>query len=316
MSQWYVKNLSELTGVSVQALHHYDRISLLKPSIREANGYRLYSEHDLLRLQRIIALKFFGFKLDQIKTLLTEQVNMIEHFNLQAQFLDKQVKAMMDASNMLKEVISNCRPNQSISWETIVQLMEGYRMSQQLEHPWIVKFLTPEESAQYVRFEKKLKTQFTEEEKKSFEQDWIDIIKKIQDNIDVDPTSDFGMNIGKECMMLINTLYGKENANLKHSIWEKGYKKGNMEGEHELPPRVVEWLDKAVDSYYRNRIMAIFARVDANNDKTMDKALKQQWQLLLTEMFGNSENLKKDFLKMVETEFQVSKKSKDWVKNQ
>jgi DNA-binding transcriptional MerR regulator len=55
MTQWYVKDLSNLTGVSKQTLHHYDQIGLLKPSLRLTNGYRLYSEADLLKLQQIIA---------------------------------------------------------------------------------------------------------------------------------------------------------------------------------------------------------------------------------------------------------------------
>lgn len=46
MTKWYVKDLSKITGVSTQTLHHYDRIDLLKPSIRLANGYRVYSEKD------------------------------------------------------------------------------------------------------------------------------------------------------------------------------------------------------------------------------------------------------------------------------
>jgi DNA-binding transcriptional MerR regulator len=48
MAKWYVKDLSKLTGLSVQTLHHYDRIGLLKPSVRLSNSYRLYSEADLL----------------------------------------------------------------------------------------------------------------------------------------------------------------------------------------------------------------------------------------------------------------------------
>lgn len=59
MTQWYGKDLSRLTHVTVQTLHHYDRFGLLKPSLRLSNGYRLYSEKDLLKLQQIIALKFF-----------------------------------------------------------------------------------------------------------------------------------------------------------------------------------------------------------------------------------------------------------------
>jgi DNA-binding transcriptional MerR regulator len=77
MTQWYVKELSQLTQVSVQTLHHYDRMGLLMPSVRLPNGYRLYSEKDLLKLQQILALKFFGFELAQIKTLLATEVNVL-----------------------------------------------------------------------------------------------------------------------------------------------------------------------------------------------------------------------------------------------
>jgi predicted site-specific integrase-resolvase len=37
-----VKQLSDLAGVTVRTLHHYDRIGLLKPSSVEGNGYRYY----------------------------------------------------------------------------------------------------------------------------------------------------------------------------------------------------------------------------------------------------------------------------------
>ena len=46
-----VHEVSELTGVSVRALHHYDKIGLLHPSGRTDAGYRLYSDEDLERLQ-------------------------------------------------------------------------------------------------------------------------------------------------------------------------------------------------------------------------------------------------------------------------
>src|SRR5580692_7089104 len=102
MTQWYVKELSKLTQVSVQTMHHYDRIGLLEPSVRLANGYRLYSEKDLLKLQQIIALKFFGFELSQIKVLLSTDVDMIDHFSVQSQLLEEKAKTLFEASQTLK----------------------------------------------------------------------------------------------------------------------------------------------------------------------------------------------------------------------
>jgi len=57
-------------GVTIRALHHYDRLGLLKPSGRTAAGYRVYSEGDFARLEQIVALKFIGFPLSQILELL------------------------------------------------------------------------------------------------------------------------------------------------------------------------------------------------------------------------------------------------------
>lgn len=37
-----VHEVSELTGVSVRALHHYDAVGLLKPTAVTEAGYRLY----------------------------------------------------------------------------------------------------------------------------------------------------------------------------------------------------------------------------------------------------------------------------------
>jgi DNA-binding transcriptional MerR regulator len=64
-----IREFARLAGVTVRALHHYDRLGLLKPR-RTPTGYRLYSAKDLQTLEQIVALKFIGLRLDQIKLLL------------------------------------------------------------------------------------------------------------------------------------------------------------------------------------------------------------------------------------------------------
>jgi len=61
-SQYSVAELAELAGVTVKALHHYDRLGLLCPR-RSNAGYRLYSSRDLERLEQIVALKAIGLSL-------------------------------------------------------------------------------------------------------------------------------------------------------------------------------------------------------------------------------------------------------------
>jgi len=66
---YQVHEFAALAGVTVRALHHYDRLGLLKPR-RAESGYRLYSDPDLERLEQIVALRFLGFSLKQIRELL------------------------------------------------------------------------------------------------------------------------------------------------------------------------------------------------------------------------------------------------------
>jgi MerR family transcriptional regulator, thiopeptide resistance regulator len=68
-STYRIGEFAKLAGVTVRALHHYDRIGLLKPQ-RGASGFRLYHMADLERLEQIAALKFLGISLVEIKLLL------------------------------------------------------------------------------------------------------------------------------------------------------------------------------------------------------------------------------------------------------
>lgn len=65
-----VHEVSELTGVSIRALHHYDRIGLLHPAEITGAGYRLYDDTALERLQCILLFKELQFSLKEIKDIL------------------------------------------------------------------------------------------------------------------------------------------------------------------------------------------------------------------------------------------------------
>jgi DNA-binding transcriptional MerR regulator/2-polyprenyl-3-methyl-5-hydroxy-6-metoxy-1,4-benzoquinol methylase len=58
---------AERAGVTIRTVRFYDKVGLLRPSSRSESGYRLYSEQDFARLQRILTLRFIGLTLDEIK---------------------------------------------------------------------------------------------------------------------------------------------------------------------------------------------------------------------------------------------------------
>ena len=70
MTQYTVKEVAKLSGVSVRALHHYDEIGLLKPACVGENGYRYYGREELLRLQQILFHRELEFPLEAIAAVL------------------------------------------------------------------------------------------------------------------------------------------------------------------------------------------------------------------------------------------------------
>lgn len=65
-----VKEISQITGISVRTLHYYDEIGLLRPTAKTEAGYRLYDGKALEILQQILFFREFEIPLKQIKALL------------------------------------------------------------------------------------------------------------------------------------------------------------------------------------------------------------------------------------------------------
>ena len=61
-----VKEVSELTGVSIRTLRYYDEIGLLPPADHTEGGYRLYDDTALERLQQILLFRELEFPLKNI----------------------------------------------------------------------------------------------------------------------------------------------------------------------------------------------------------------------------------------------------------
>ncbi len=305
MSRWFVKELAEITGASVQTLHHYDHVGLLKPSGHSAKGYRLYNEADLLKLQQIIALKFFGFELKQIKMLLAGNVSMHEHFLAQASFLEAKAKALLETSAALKKVVHQTGRTSTLPWQAIINLIEVYRMSERLENAWVKDILTPEELKQFVQFETGLKARFSDAEKKQFDCDWASLVSEIANKLNDDPQSEASKAIAARVMTLINGLYGDEHANLRHVIWEKGFKGGHAD-QHSMSKEMVTWLDAALYAYYSGRIFALLKSPNLDDSS---------WRALMKEMFAGDGERELEAVHKILVAKEVNAKAKLWLQS-
>jgi DNA-binding transcriptional MerR regulator len=305
MTEWYIKELSKLTNVTVRTLHHYDKINLLKPSLRRPNGYRLYTEKDLMKLQQILALKFFGFELSQIQILLEHPIDIETHFRGQSRLLQEKADALVEAKKTIDIALTEYSSQKSFPWKKIIDLIEVYQMTQQLERAWVKEIFNSEELKQFANFEKELPTRFTPEEKKNFHENWANLVAEFQKNLGKDPTSEIGITLAKKCMDHVNLLYGKKYAHLRTKIFEKAWGEGKHLDDYGLTPEIVSWLEKACDAYYQKRIYDILNQMDTNPINL--------WHELLDDMYGNDQERRNELYEIAKKDMNVSQKAKDWL---
>ena len=65
-----IKEISDMCGLSIRALRHYDDIGLLKPASVTEAGYRLYDEESLRRISLILVFRELGFRLEDIRVMI------------------------------------------------------------------------------------------------------------------------------------------------------------------------------------------------------------------------------------------------------
>ncbi len=102
---YLIKQASEISGVSVRTLHHYDKIGLLSPK-RHKNDYRYYSERDMSLLQTILFYKYLGFSLKEIKALIKESDdNLMVHFKRQLNLMQTEKARLLTLIETLQKTI-------------------------------------------------------------------------------------------------------------------------------------------------------------------------------------------------------------------
>lgn len=103
-----VKEVSELTGVSIRTLRYYDEVALLKPAKVTEAGYRLYDENSLKKLRQIMFFRELEVPLSEIKTIMKAPEKDIRRFlETQKAILERKrnyLNGMIEwVSDMLKE---------------------------------------------------------------------------------------------------------------------------------------------------------------------------------------------------------------------
>lgn len=124
MKKYYkTGEFAKLANVTERTLRYYDRIGLLKPSSILSNGYRQYTDSDLLKLQKILSLKHLGFSIEEIFPIVLEDQNLKESFKMQIDLIDSRIKHMTAIKDSMESIISTIN-DKNIDWTKIISLIK------------------------------------------------------------------------------------------------------------------------------------------------------------------------------------------------
>lgn len=129
--------------MSVRTLRFYDQVGLLSPSRRTESRYRLYSDSDLVRLQQILALKFLGFSLEEIKAFLNASPSGFREALTQQKAMlrerREQIGTIIQAIERAEQVVQT----DGNDWDSLVNVIRAIQMDQNRD--WVKKYFTDEQ---------------------------------------------------------------------------------------------------------------------------------------------------------------------------
>ncbi|MEO2680098.1 MerR family transcriptional regulator, partial [Clostridium butyricum] len=92
-----IGEFSNLSGLSINTLHHYNEIGILKPEkVDDFTGYRYYSAMQLANVNKILALKDAGFSLSEIASILQSTPS-----------IDSIISMLEDKAEILEQALEN-----------------------------------------------------------------------------------------------------------------------------------------------------------------------------------------------------------------
>ncbi|MGE6260462.1 MerR family transcriptional regulator [Heyndrickxia sporothermodurans] len=173
-NKYSIGEFSEKAGVSIRTLHYYDEIGLLQPEKHPTTGHRIYNHQDILTLQKIVSLKFLGYSLDKIASLLQESsftVDLNDTLTLHLKALEKEKEQIEQSMAAINRVIKLLEEEGEVDSTVLLVLIHNLQ-KESMQNEWM------EQHMQKEIVEELLKK--TEEDKIILDQTYIQMVKEVK----------------------------------------------------------------------------------------------------------------------------------------
>ena len=136
MNEFYTSGqFAKKANVSIRTIRYYDKQGLLKPAGMSSGGYRLYTDSDFAKLQKILSLKYLGFSLDEIRSITindNDKDYVGESIKLQLNLIRKKIEHLKLVEQTLTETSRLVMDDKNVDWNKILHLIHITNMEKTL----------------------------------------------------------------------------------------------------------------------------------------------------------------------------------------
>lgn len=100
-----IKEVENLTGLSRSNVRFYEKEKLIVPVRNERNGYRDYSNSDIENLKKIAYLRTLGISIEDIRSIISENVSLREVIQKQNKILKGQISELNRAKKLCEKML-------------------------------------------------------------------------------------------------------------------------------------------------------------------------------------------------------------------
>lgn len=289
MDKYYsIGEVSKLTGATIKTIRYYDDINLLPASHISDAGYRYYNQEDIWQLELILFLRYLGFKVQEIKEMLHNELPVstsikwqIEAIQNQLDHLERIKQILVQASkqehqetqlNYLHDIAELMNKNTKQRQDFIAAKIQGAFVDPQLPIDWREQML-----ASYIGFAP---------EEQDLTQSQLAAWTKMKTMLD-------NASFTQEIKQKLGTFWqAVQEQNIDASPWQTKYKqitntvidlmkKGETESSQKMQSAALDYirLFQTTDSPLKIENLQLF--IHNANTMTSDR-VQEWWKLVVT----------------------------------
>lgn len=139
-----IGQLAKKYSLSRSTLIYYDKLGVLSPSGRSYSNYRLYSEADRLKLDRIMLFRSAGLSLETISRLLGREGGELgSALEQRLSSLNREIQTLRSQQQVILSLLQNTRAEHGarvLDKATWVSILKGAGLDEEGMRQWHIEF--------------------------------------------------------------------------------------------------------------------------------------------------------------------------------